>query len=108
MKKMILFFTLLFVAHAKDMSSCYTVQLLSVPASQNIESLEAPKECRFITIGKNKTLRCGCFDRYAEASQEHQPYLETFPKCMEVFLPFVVLWGVRHASICMARVLSVP
>jgi len=68
---MIKFFFLYFIfifniLYGKEISTCYTIQLLSTPYTQEKERtlLETtyPKECRTFHIGDALTVRCGCYN----------------------------------------------
>lgn len=78
-KTTILLLLLLTTLVAKSKDSCYTVQLLSRYNSQKaldeLESREYPKECTLMQIGRNLTLRCGCYER-VQTAQEHLERLE--------------------------------
>lgn len=69
----ILFFLLFAVfVFARDAQTCYSVALLSVPPSQQrlelLHSLHYPsKECKVMQIGKYLTVRCGCYEHFAQA-----------------------------------------
>ena len=47
--------------------SCYTVQLISLNATQKalnfLSSNSYPENCKLMEIGNNYTVRCGCFDK---------------------------------------------
>ncbi len=65
---------------AKSDKSCYTVQLLSAPYSQetlkNIEKRRYPSQCKTLHIGNTLTVRCGCYDTVKEI----KPLLYTLKK----------------------------
>ncbi len=47
--------------------SCYSVQLLSQPSRLDQPLLTLDESCLWMTIGKQSTVRCGCFETYAQA-----------------------------------------
>ncbi len=59
---------------AKSSESCYTVQLTSQKNSKkNLELLNAKSyasNCKLMQIGSSLTVRCGCYERYADAKDE--------------------------------------
>ncbi len=71
MKKIILILLFSAFAFAKSSQSCYTVQLFSQHKSEkNSELLQKksyPVSCKVMEIGKSLTVRCGCYERFAEA-----------------------------------------
>jgi len=74
-------FILLFLSFslfAKSNESCYTVQLVSKYNSQkNLNLLNTksfPSSCKLMEIGNSLTIRCGCFEKYAEAESELDKY----------------------------------
>ena len=65
----ILFGFAILIANNKD--TCYTVQLVSKYSSQkNLKLLDSavyPDNCKLMEIGKNLTVRCGCYEKIADA-----------------------------------------
>ncbi|MEA3523610.1 MAG: tetratricopeptide repeat protein [Campylobacterota bacterium] len=83
MKLIILLFLLIVSLNAKDLNTCYSVQLLSFPASQaNSSSLDLPDTCQIITIGNSRTVRCGCKTDFKESQKDLLKYKTTYPKAM--------------------------
>jgi len=58
---------------AKDKETCYTVQLVSKHNSQkNLKLLDSktyPDNCKVMEIGKNLTVRCGCYEKIVDAKE---------------------------------------
>lgn len=72
------------VLAAQNTQSCYTVQLLSKfnnASNKNILSYEKyPTECKLMEIGKNITLRCGCYEHIASAQKKLPQYKKEYKK----------------------------
>ena len=58
---------------AQDKSTCYTVQLVSRYNSQKnfnmLSNIKYPDSCKVMQIGKNLTVRCGCFEKIDPAKE---------------------------------------
>jgi predicted Zn-dependent protease len=58
---------------ANNKETCYTVQLISRHSSQaNLQMLDSkdyPDGCKLMEIGKNITVRCGCYKKIADAKE---------------------------------------
>ena len=74
MKKKLLIFFLSSLLFAKNTESCYSVQLksfyLKKNSTYNFEKAGYPHNCKLIKFSKIYSVRCGCFDRYAQAQRE--------------------------------------
>lgn len=63
------------VVNAQESDTCYSVSLLSaVNTSQNrlklLQKYAHSSECKILEIGSMLSVRCGCFDTFAQARQE--------------------------------------
>ena len=82
----ILFFIFIFISslYAKELKSCYTIQLISTQnntKNKNIlEKQKYPKECIRMDIADETTLRCGCYEKFKTAQQKLPHYKEKFKK----------------------------
>ena len=74
MKKILLIPLLSSLAFAKSADSCYSVQLksfyLKKHSTYSFERAGYPRNCKLIKFSKIYSVRCGCFDRYAQAQRE--------------------------------------
>ncbi len=63
-------------------ATCYTVQLLSTPSSeensQKLAKLQYDKECQVMEIGGSLTLRCGCYTSIEPAREKLASYKEAY------------------------------
>ncbi|NPA59848.1 MAG: tetratricopeptide repeat protein [Epsilonproteobacteria bacterium] len=59
--------------HANDKETCYTVQLVSKHSSEKnmklLDSKNYPDNCKIMQIGKNLTVRCGCYKHIVDAKE---------------------------------------
>ena len=64
--------------------SCYTVQIMSAYNSpsnkEDLQSKRYDNSCKVMEIGKNLTVRCGCFDKYSQALQSLPKFVQEYPK----------------------------
>ena len=64
--------------------SCYTVQLTSAFNSQknydDLSTRDYDDSCKVMKIGKSITVRCGCFDRYADAKKTLPKFKKEYKK----------------------------
>ena len=70
-----IFFTLLLIfssLYAKKEDSCYTVQLLSMPSTEQsiniVNKSNYPDSCKVMQISSAITVRCGCFSKLKDAN----------------------------------------
>ena len=81
MRYIILLFLLSFTLSAKSTDSCYTLQLFShfnpneVPLTKPI-----PSSCIAMQIGKQTTVRCGCYDSIKEARDNLVNFKDSYKK----------------------------
>jgi len=72
----------IFTLYAKNIQTCFTVQLLSVsntPANQHsLNKKNFPQECLRMNIGKASTIRCGCYEKFKTAQEQLPHYKEKF------------------------------
>ena len=82
--KIVLLILLPLYLFALSSQSCYTVQLVSVSKKEkHAKSLyeeSYDKSCHIFEIGKNLTVRCGCFDTYAEAKKHQKNVAQEYKK----------------------------
>ncbi len=78
--KLTIFF-LLFIAslNAKDLETCYSVQLLSFPSSEPASSVYMPKNCQIIAIGKHSSIRCGCKNNFDDIKNDLLTFKSNYP-----------------------------
>ncbi|MEA1918892.1 MAG: tetratricopeptide repeat protein [Campylobacterota bacterium] len=67
---------------AVDTDTCYSVQLLSFPASQSKADVFVPENCQIITIAKSSSVRCGCVNDFKESKKMLLHYKKNYPKAM--------------------------
>ncbi len=72
-----LFLILFSLGLAKDgFTACNTVQITSyVNTPKNLsklQSLDFPQQCKVMEVGSYAVVRCGCYDKYADAKKELQ------------------------------------
>ena len=81
------FFASVVVAH-NTQESCYSVQLKSFKLRHNstykFDADSYPQECRYLSFGSVKTIRCGCFERYNQAKKEQKKLHQHYPKSLIV------------------------
>ena len=70
--------------YAQDRKTCYTVQLFSKFSNETNKNVLAKKkylsECKLMEIGKNITLRCGCYEHIAPAQKKLLYYKKKYKK----------------------------
>ncbi len=59
--------------------TCYTVQLLSTTSSHALHMEKLPKNCQIMQIHGIYTVRCGCYDHFAQAAQLLDRLREFYP-----------------------------
>lgn len=64
--------------------SCYSVQLLSQNARLPQSDLRLDESCLWMTIGTQSTVRCGCFDAYAQAWEHLGHFNKRYPNARVV------------------------
>ena len=83
-----IFFLLLFstLLLAKTEETCYTVQLKSFKlkknSTYNFDAQNYPDSCQLIKIKSMHTVRCGCFERYADARREQKELSKKYKDTM--------------------------
>lgn len=81
-----LFFNTLLLA--KSSESCYSVQLKSFvikdSSDYDFASHGYPESCKLISFTNMNAVRCGCFEKYYEAKQESQKFLDSYPEAKVV------------------------
>ena len=82
MRLLFLLITISMVLFSKSQDTCYTVQLISkFNSKKNLDTLNEgtyPSDCKLMEIGKSLTVRCGCFEKYADAEDELNEKLDEF------------------------------
>ncbi len=82
MRFFITLFVLSFVLYAKNLQTCYTVQLQSAPYStknlQKLSNSKYPTECTLMRISNALTLRCGCYEGYTKAKEKLPKYKKQY------------------------------
>jgi len=68
--------------HTKELQSCYTIQLMSVPNTTQHKTLLSksthPQECLIMDIADTTTIRCGCYETYQTAKEQLPRYKEKY------------------------------
>jgi hypothetical protein len=81
-KIFLVFLSLLSLLHAKE-ETCYSVEIASVPATNNnkllLEKQRYPKSCRVLRIDTMLCVRCECNDNYQELKQKLPQYKNITP-----------------------------
>ena len=81
--RFLLIFLLLFSSVWAE-ESCYTVQIVSAykteTSSETIASKSYDKRCKIMEIGKNITVRCGCYEQFSKAKSLLLEFKEEYKK----------------------------
>jgi len=84
MKLVLLFFVWMLILDAKELSTCYSIQLLSFPSKNSQIHVDIPSSCQKIIIKKIATLRCGCYSDYKKSQNKLLEFKEKYPKSIIV------------------------
>ncbi|WP_434658676.1 hypothetical protein [Sulfurimonas sp. NW9] len=84
MKLLFLLLVCISILYAKSDDTCYSVQLTSFKFKKNstydFAAHNYPKTCRLISFSNINSVRCGCYEKYRDATAALKKLSKKYPK----------------------------